>query len=47
VYPYSLATMTSKYNHVDLRYPNGFAASQMSSASNMKSESKRQSGRKV
>jgi len=33
VYPYSLATMTSKVNYVDLRYRNGFAVSQVSSAS--------------
>ncbi len=33
VYPYSLATMTSKVNYVDLRYRNGFSVSQVSSAS--------------
>ncbi len=47
VYPYSLATMTAKFNHVDLRYPNGFAASQLSSTAGMKTELKRHSGRKV
>jgi len=32
VYPYSLATMAGKVNHVDLRYRNGFAANQLNSA---------------
>lgn len=32
VYPYSLATMAGRINHVDLRYRNGFAANQLSSA---------------
>lgn len=35
VYPYSLATMASRVNYVDLRYRNGFAVSQMSMAKNM------------
>lgn len=47
VYPYSLATMTNKYNHVDLRYPNGFAVSQLGSAANNQTESRRHTGRKV
>lgn len=47
VYPYSLATMTNKYNHVDLRYPNGFAVSQLGSAANNQTESRRHMGRKV
>ena len=47
VYPYSLATMTNKYNHVDLRYPNGFAVSQSGSAASNQTESKRHTGRKV
>lgn len=47
VYPYSLATMTNKYNHVDLRYPNGFAVSQLGSAANIQTESRRHTGRKV
>lgn len=32
VYPYSLATMAGRVNHVDLRYRNGFAANQLNSA---------------
>lgn len=32
VYPYSLAAMAGTVNHVDLRYRNGFAANQLSSA---------------
>jgi len=32
VYPYSIATMARKVNHVDLRYRNGFAASQLNGA---------------
>lgn len=50
VYPYSLATMARKVNYVDLRYRNGFAASQLNSAggrAEMKIESKRNSGSKV
>lgn len=47
VYPYSLATMTNKYNHVDLRYPNGFAVSQLGSAASNQTESRRHTGRKV
>jgi len=50
VYPYSLATMTRKVNYVDLRYHNGFATNQLSSAGGrieMKIESKRNSGSRV
>ena len=32
VYPYSLATVSKKYNYVDLRYRNSFAASQLAGA---------------
>lgn len=41
VYPYSLATMKKKYNYVDLRYRNGFAASQLAATKN---EFKRNTG---
>jgi cell division protein FtsQ len=34
VYPYSLATISKKYNYVDLRYRNGFAASQLAATKN-------------
>lgn len=47
VYPYSLATMTHQYNHVDLRYPNGFAVSQLGSAASKQTESRRHIGSKV
>lgn len=50
VYSYSLATLARKVNYVDLRYRNGFAASQASGAggrSEMKFESKRNSGSRV
>lgn len=50
VYPYSLATMASKVNYVDLRYRNGFAVNQLIGASGraeMKVESKRNSGSRV
>lgn len=50
VYPYSLATMARKLNHVDLRYRNGFAASQLSGVNGMvemKIESRRNSGSRV
>jgi cell division protein FtsQ len=47
VYPYSLATMTGKFNHVDLRYRNGFSASQLSSLSGNKTEFKRHSVSRV
>lgn len=50
VYPYSLATMASKVNYVDLRYRNGFAVNQLVGASgrvDMKIESKRNSGSRV
>lgn len=33
VYPYSLATMTQKINHVDLRYRSGFAVNQLAVSS--------------
>lgn len=32
VYPYTLATMSRKVNHVDLRYRNGFAVNQVNGA---------------
>lgn len=50
VYPYSLATMASRVNYVDLRYRNGFAVNQLVGASgrtDMKIESKRNSGSRV
>jgi cell division protein FtsQ len=47
VYPYSLAMMASRVNYVDLRYRNGFAVSQMSTANSMKIESRRNSGSRV
>lgn len=46
VYPYSLATMARKANHVDLRYRNGFAASQLggtNGSGSVKIEKKRNS----
>lgn len=50
VYPYSLATMPGKVNHVDLRYQNGFAASYTNTASGsagVKVETKRNSENRV
>jgi cell division protein FtsQ len=50
VYPYSLATMASKINHVDLRYHNGFAANQLNVAGRsvgMKVQAKRNSESRV
>jgi len=44
VYPYSLATMAGKVNHVDLRYQNGFAAS---GSAGVKVETKRNSENRV
>lgn len=48
VYPYSLAAMKQNLNHVDLRYRNGFAASQLGSGlAGIKNESRRNSGSRV
>lgn len=50
VYPYSVATMARKVNYVDLRYRNGFAASQLaggSASGTVKIESKRHSASKA
>lgn len=50
VYPYSLATLAHKLNHVDLRYRNGFAVSQLYGASGsgeMKVETRGISGSRV
>lgn len=50
VYPYSLAIMARKLNHVDLRYRNGFAASYTNTASGsagVKVETKRNSKNRV
>jgi cell division protein FtsQ len=47
VYPYSLATMASRVNYVDLRYRNGFAVSQINTANSLKNGSGRHSGSKV
>jgi cell division protein FtsQ len=50
VYPYSLATLKRNFNHVDLRYRNGFAASELASAgtrAGMKIDSRRNSGSRV
>lgn len=44
VYPYSLATLPKNYNYVDLRYRNGFAASQLAGTKN---ESRHLSGSKA
>jgi cell division protein FtsQ len=45
VYPYSLASMAHKANHVDLRYRNGFAVGQLGGGmAVMKNESGRNSG---
>jgi cell division protein FtsQ len=47
VYPYSLEKVASRINYVDLRYRNGFAVSQMNTASSLKNGSGRHSGSKV
>lgn len=50
VYPYTLATMARKVNHVDLRYRNGFSVNQLSGLSGLagvKIDTKRNSASKV